>query len=887
MPSRTVHQIDRNGYVRDWLAGPAWSHPCDDLDAVLSASGSPWGDSGRWVLTNGPDVAPLKARLYERRPLVTEQAIPVVTEGGPVSWRSPFGRPDAGSLARVHTGWDGLVDWSQFCFTPEYRHSVAATVLEVDQAEWRTLEIACTGPVALWVDGELAGVYTEFAYMEPIASPVRVRLRSGLTTVVAATWQVAFREVRHVLSMRVIGLPVRVVIPSGGADERAAVVAENVLESIGVERWAVGDRVATLTGPSGVALAASVGGGEPTTLVLTDGSAALPLPADAAAGSSTMLATGELLITLRVDAPECPVTRSLRVATIPASTRTAPSGDPESWRRELLDAVAAGNPSSARALARDTVEPADLVPALTMIDSRCDCADFEAVGLLHLLHRVPVDRWPSGLRDRVVGSMLGFKFWIDQPGLDAMCYFTENHQFVWHTAELLAGELFAGEAFSNAGWKGADHAAHGRELAMEWLRRKLTGGFSEFDSNAYLAIDALALCSLVEFAADVEVRQLAECVLDKILLTLASNSWRGIHGAAHGRSYVPTLRSSRFEETAPIMWSLWGMGSLNTAVLPATVLSTARRYRVPPIVRAIATRLPEEWDGRQVYRGDYRLHHDLLERPYGSDVRVWRTPDAMLSSVQDYRSGLPGLQEHIWGATLAPEVQVFATNPAADTNSSSARPNGWAGQRILPRARQHRGTVFALHRSGPTHLWFPAPLMDEWREDGPWLAARVGDGYVAVAAGGGFDMVRAGEEAGQAFHPRGDGRGFVTTVGRAAVHGSFGEFVAALTEPEFGENREGDPAVEWVDLDGHRLTLGWTTPFLVDGRPADVDGGGRPGQPMHLANPALTSAFGDSRLVAEWGGQRLELDLAVGRRLDPPSGATGDGSPGTLTGGCS
>ena len=41
-----------------------------------------------------------------------------------------------------------------------------------------------------------------------------------------ATWQVAFREVRHVASVRVLGLPVRVVIPSPGADEYAAALAE-------------------------------------------------------------------------------------------------------------------------------------------------------------------------------------------------------------------------------------------------------------------------------------------------------------------------------------------------------------------------------------------------------------------------------------------------------------------------------------------------------------------------------------------------------------------------------------------------------------------------------------------------------------------------------------
>jgi hypothetical protein len=94
-----------------------------------------------------------------------------------------------------------LVDWSEFCFTPTYRTAVAGTAIEVDQAEWRTLRVASTGPV--W-------------------------LPSGISQVVITSWQVGFRECRQVVRLRVGGLPVRVVIPqsrrgravfrAGGAD---------------------------------------------------------------------------------------------------------------------------------------------------------------------------------------------------------------------------------------------------------------------------------------------------------------------------------------------------------------------------------------------------------------------------------------------------------------------------------------------------------------------------------------------------------------------------------------------------------------------------------------------------------------------------------------------
>ncbi|WP_174566208.1 hypothetical protein [Nocardia pseudovaccinii] len=886
---RSVHALDRHGYVRDWLSTPAFSSPCDDLHEVLDSDGSPWGADGRWVLTNGPDVAPLKQCLYQRHPLTLTQPPPEVLEGGQFSWEPAPGDARQAGWQRRHTGADGLLDWSEFCFTPEYRQALAATVLEVDQAEYRTLEVACTGPIAVFINGELALQADDFTYMEPHRTQLRARLRSGLTAVHLVTWQVAFRECRHIAGLRVSGLPVRVVIPVPGADEYRSAAAESMLDAVGLTPWASIDGTVTLTGPVGARYLVAADGNAAQEVLLADGAARFTLPGapseasmEAADATASMLGTGESVLTVRVDDPAAPVVRQLRAARVPAVHRSDPTGDPAIWRAELLRHVAHGVPGVARALARHTIDPAaklsddDLAPALQMIESRSDCADFEAVGLVHLWRRLGDDVWSPAQRDRVRAALLGFKYWIDQPGLDAMCYFTENHQFVWHTAETLVGELFPDELYVNTGWTGRAHAEHGGALAAEWMRRKLAGGFSEFDSNAYLAIDSLALVSWIEFADDHRLRQLAEALLDKALFTLACNSWRGVHGAAHGRSYVPTLRSSRFEETAPIMWTLWGAGSLNAAVLPATALATATDYRLPELIRAVATELPEEWDGRQLYRGAYRLHHDLLDRPYRSDLRVWRTPDAMLSSVQDYRSGLPGLQEHIWGATLGPEVQVFATHPAADSTSSSARPNAWAGQRILPRAHQHRDTVLALHRIpesdwfGSTHLWFPTPHLDEWTANGSWLAGRVGDGYVAVATAGGFRSRATGDEAAQTWLPIGSGRAYVATVGRAATDGSFDRFVSALAEPDFAED-----SIAWRTRDGRVLVLSWPGAFTVNGSPAVDLVDGRPTDPPHLDNPAVRVPFDADRLEADWRGHRLVLDLATGRRVEPVSGTTG------------
>lgn len=895
---RTVHVTDADGTVRDWLVSPAWATPCKDLANLLEESGDPWGQDGRWVLTNGPDVGPLKSRLAATHPMDVEQQLAPPVEGGDVSW-SADGRVFDGQWRRVRTGTDGLLDWSAFCFTPEYRHTLATTVFEVDQAEWRTLELHTTGPFVLWLDGDIVLRGDTFSYMEPEVHSVRVRIPSRTTVVHLATWQVAFREVRHIARLRVVGLPVRVVLPSPGADEAAGRLADTALALVGSRSWAQDGDTATLHAPPGIALRVRVsdqpwqrlraGADGTVTYRLTGALEEEDQGADVArSAGASMLSTGENLVEVGLDDPRCPQTVRLRVAQLqPASTEVS-EGDPEEWRTSVLRHIAGhgdegGVPEATRGvrergvaglLARHALDPRteivhdDVASALHRVLTRGDCADFQVISLLLAWQWVPEDQWDPTVRKTVLDAVIGMKYWITQPGLDAMCYFTENHQFVWHVAELLAGEAFPEAIFTVDGRTGAEHAAEARARAAAWMVRKLRGGFSEFDSNAYLAIDSYALCALIELGQDETLTAAARTLLDKTLVTLASNSWRGIHGAAHGRSYVHTLRSARFEETSPILRLIAGVGTLNDAVLPVSALALARKYRVPKVVRELARTQPDEWWGRQVYQGKLAFERDLLERPYRSDLRVWRTPDVMLSSVQDYRSGLPGLQEHVWGATLGREMQVFVTHPANSDTGSAARPNGWAGHRILPRVHQHREALVHMQRFSSTdsirstHLWLPIAQADEWVQDGDWIAARRGSGYVAVATPGGMRPVDEGDTAWQEWLPAHGGSAWVAVVGRAAVDGDFRSWVEQLTTSTLTWHPRGedDPGVRWEREGAQTLEVTFGGAFLVGGDPAGfLDG--RPEVPMHLDNPAVRLPFDATTATVAWGGAELELPI--------------------------
>ncbi len=417
------HRLDPRGGVRDWLVAGPWRAGLD-LSTLLSPDGSPWGPYGRWVLTNGPDVTPFKTKLYRHYPLAEQPPSPLV-EGGEVSYQE-----HRSTWRRVHTASDGLVDFSEFCFTPERRIAVAGAVFEVDQAGWRTLELATTGPFLLYVGGECVLRGDQVTYMEPATHSVRVWLPSGRTEVVAYLWQVGFRECRQVVRLRVGGLPVKVVVPGSPDDP----MAEQILNAIGTPRWGLVTPEVELTGPTG-ATARVQRGPFDEMVTFRDGRAVVSIAAggDDSVGSASMLTTGELTVRVSIGAQF----REFGVCLLPEN-RTEPVGTPEDWRRELLEHAAAGTNGCAAELAAHALDPAHelrldrLERSLAMITSRADCADFESLGLLHLWHR-------AGQADVIRAALLGLKYWIDQPGLDAMCYFTENHQLVWHTAELLAG----------------------------------------------------------------------------------------------------------------------------------------------------------------------------------------------------------------------------------------------------------------------------------------------------------------------------------------------------------------------------------------------------------------------------------------------------------------
>ena len=152
--------------------------------------------------------------------------------------------------------------------------------------------------------------------------------------------------------------------------------------------------------------------------------------------------------------------------------------------------------------------------AIDYIYSNKDCNDFTAAGLLRILFLYPGrTALPEPLRGAIETCLLKFKYWWDEPGSDERTYHTENHQIIFHSDQLLAGQLFPDRVFAVSGRTGREHVVAALPRIRRWLDWRVRFGFSEWLSHCYFEHDVMALVNLRDFAAQPDVRAPAEMLM--------------------------------------------------------------------------------------------------------------------------------------------------------------------------------------------------------------------------------------------------------------------------------------------------------------------------------------------------------------------------------------
>ena len=84
----------------------------------------------------------------------------------------------------------------------------------------------------------------------------------------------------------------------------------------------------------------------------------------------------------------------------------------------------------------------------------CDCCRVSEQRHETSVIRIPAHSTRPFSFSRARQTALNFKYFPDEPGIDSLCTWTENHYILFTSAAYLAGQLYPDEVFTNSGETG-------------------------------------------------------------------------------------------------------------------------------------------------------------------------------------------------------------------------------------------------------------------------------------------------------------------------------------------------------------------------------------------------------------------------------------------------
>lgn len=394
---------------------------------------------------------------------------------------------------------------------------------------------------------------------------------------------------------------------------------------------------------------------------------------------------------------------------------------------------------------------------LSQIEQRFDCSDFLVCGLVRYLKNYPVD---EELEKRVKEVLLGYRYWMDQEGSDAMCFWSENHSLMFYVSAMNVGEMYPEDYFPRAHMDGRELYQAGKKRVEQWLDDVETHGFEEFLSTVYMCVTFAGLLNAIDYTTE-EISARASKVTDRLLTMLALHTFKGSVIAPMGRVYRQIIYPF-----------LQGAQALMNLVNPEVPYSYGEGWLA--FYATSAYKLPEnlknlmEQDASTAYEtGNALICLEKKENYCLTSVQSPRTDQKFarwsnLTLVEETRKvdrttheytkslnerfhgttcfepGVYGYQQHMWSAALDPETHVFANHPGGSCDSSQMRPGYWFGNGVLPSVRQEEGmlgAIYVIPREHPihfTHVFWPGVKFDQSVREGQWLFGRKGKGLIAL-----------------------------------------------------------------------------------------------------------------------------------------------------------
>jgi len=222
------------------------------------------------------------------------------------------------------------------------------------------------------------------------------------------------------------------------------------------------------------------------------------------------------------------------------------------------------------------------------VDARYDCADFRVVTLIKTLYAYK-HLLSKQMQSRIKSCLLNFKYWMDEPGDDSLCFWSENHQLLFHTCEFLVGQFWPNEIFTNNKMSGINHQNKAKTKLLQWLEHKWLYGFIEWHSNTYYEEDIAPLTLLIDYADDEEIANKATIVLDLLLLDLALYSYDGYYSSTSGRCYENQKKDGNKQDTLEIYKAAFDETYTTFDYERiSSVFILREKYTVPDVIKTIA-----------------------------------------------------------------------------------------------------------------------------------------------------------------------------------------------------------------------------------------------------------------------------------------------------------
>lgn len=226
------------------------------------------------------------------------------------------------------------------------------------------------------------------------------------------------------------------------------------------------------------------------------------------------------------------------------------------------------------------------------MNHRFDCADFRAQ-MFFKIYKDCGEKLSANCKNLIKDTFLNFKYFIDEPGDDSMCYWSENHQVLFAVSEYLAGQEWPDEIFINNGMLGKEHMKQAEKRIDAWMEQRFNYGFSEYLSNNYLAEDIAPMANFIAYSKDAVRVQQMKIIMDILWLDVALNSinnrFVAVSSRMYGNNKAANCIGNSIQSATDI---LWGNASNpkkpNYIVLCFTDAVEKGLYSLPEAIKDIA-----------------------------------------------------------------------------------------------------------------------------------------------------------------------------------------------------------------------------------------------------------------------------------------------------------